>query len=408
MMLQESLAQLRECGLSGNDRVLTAVLEAAGLDVNRAVNNFLDGRDVYAPHTSTASARALEEDLSPRALQGKAPAAGRARRDKKKKEPGASTQQEPEVLQRKSYAQLSQSSGHHFSSCVSIITSENEEHPTGVHYEAGPGESYDIDVLRMRQTHSETGSIRKIRREKKGVWRFDKKGSTWGVYPGVVSVELERLFSALDRRGAAKAPRAPRAPAEDEESPEDPRCLADPVAFALSSLDSLDRHLSAESLSSEALASACELLLSAAEAGGLAEAVRAGALLEALAARHGLRCDVGHVRRAALVVGSMRLLQAVLGSTPGLSLVGLDLFDRKYLKVNMQDLGRKNCVRSLLARGMQLGSSSCAPQGKLLRKVEADAAPAWAQRCLDSMMNAYPQMPDSIRDRVFAWLGLDA
>mmetsp|Transcript_48557 Transcript_48557/g.97994 ORF Transcript_48557/g.97994 Transcript_48557/m.97994 type:complete len:432 (+) Transcript_48557:70-1365(+) len=423
MAVEASITRLRECGVAGDDGALAALLEAAGYDVNRAANLFLDGHAEYA---SIASVLASEVETSSRLLNREVqqqlrpaddlhdvavrPEKVPANKKKGKKGTGDLPAQDRDSSHRQSYAERSQAQqkgGQRSSLYVTTATSGSEELPVGVHYEAGPGESYDVDVLRMQQTHRETGSMRKIRREKKGVWRYDKKGRTWGVYPGFVAVELERIFLSLDRQRASLAQERPSQAAREASDQAPQQLSTDPVGLSLDSLAGAARSLEAASLSAEALEEAGELLLSAAEAGGLAEAVRAGALLEALAARHGLRCHAGHVRRAGLVVGSMRLVQAVLNTSPDLSLVGLDLFDRKYAKVNLQDLGRKNCVRCLLARGMRLGNSNFAPQGKLLRKVEADAAPAWAQRCLDSMMLACPQLPDSIRDRVCAWLGFD-
>merc|ERR1712187_121561 len=103
----------------------------------------------------------------------------------------------------------------------------------------------------------------------------------------------------------------------------------------------------------------------------------------------------------------MRLLQAVLDSTPDISLVGLDVFDRKYSKLRIQDAGLKNCIRSLLARGMHLGSQDRPPHSKLLRKIEADAEPLWVQRWLDAMLVACPHLPESVGDRIWELLGLD-
>merc|ERR1711879_712181 len=129
-----------------------------------------------------------------------------------------------------------------------------------------------------------------------------------------------------------------------------------------------------------------ELLFSAAEAATLSEVGRFVNLLLSFASRHGMRCDAGCARRAGLVVGSMRFLQAVFSTTPELCLIGEEVFDKKYPKLSLQDEGRKNCVRCLLARGMILGNRNFVPTSKLLRKVDADAEAAWVQRCLQSIM----------------------
>ena len=103
----------------------------------------------------------------------------------------------------------------------------------------------------------------------------------------------------------------------------------------------------------------------------------------------------------------MHLLRAVLASAPGLSLAGEDIFNRRYPKLRMQDEGRKNCIRCLLSRGMVLGTNDHLPQSKLLRKIEMDAEPLWAERCLDSMMRDCPKLPETIRTRILIYLDLD-
>merc|ERR1712228_784805 len=97
------------------------------------------------------------------------------------------------------------------------------------------------------------------------------------------------------------------------------------------------------------------------------------------------------------MAGSMRLLRVVLASAPGVDLVGQDIFDKKYPKLRVDDIGRKDCLRCLLARGMRLGSRDNAPQSKLVQKIEADATPSWEKRFLDSMMLAYPLLPELVR-----------
>merc|ERR1712196_212544 len=87
--------------------------------------------------------------------------------------------------------------------------------------------------------------------------------------------------------------------------------------------------------------------------------------------------------------------------------MGEDIFNKRYPKLRIQDEGRKNGIRCLLARGMVLGTNDRLPQSKPLRKIEMDAEPLWAERCLASIMHDYPQLPESIRTRILSWLGLD-
>lgn len=307
------------------------------------------------------------------------------------------------------------------SSRAVLIGTPGYELPTGVHYEAGDGDSYDVDIIRMEQVHCESGSVHRIRREKPTVWRFYKRGASWGTYPRDVCVELERIYLALgrrnmpwDRNSSKQGPTAELAPAMDTEVkriPAVPEGVAVTVGHirnaSLEALVDFERSLAEGSISPEACVVACDLLFSAAETGGAPEQERASRLLRALVARHGFQCTVGHARVAGLIVGSMRLLQAVLMSSPSLSLVGADVYDKKYPKLLIQAPGRKSCIRCLLARGMFLGSNDRPPHSKLLKKVEADAEPLWVERCLDGMMRRCALLPDSIRDRVCEMLGIE-
>merc|ERR1711879_378176 len=150
-----------------------------------------------------------------------------------------------------------------------------------------------------------------------------------------------------------------------------------------------------------------ELIFATAEVVTFREIGRITNLLLSFASRHGMRCDVGCARRAGLVVGSMRLLWAVFNTTPELCLIGEDVFDKKYPKLSLQDEGRKNCVRCLLARGMILGNRNYVPTGKLLRKVEADAEAAWVRKWLEAMLVVCSQLPQLVIDRIRGFLGLD-
>merc|ERR1719420_788032 len=99
------------------------------------------------------------------------------------------------------------------------------------------------------------------------------------------------------------------------------------------------------------------MIFSSEEAKG-SEIGAAASLLSTLASHQGLTCDVTHARHAGLVIGSMRLLRAVLASAPGLRLVGEDIFNKRYPKLRIQDEGRKNCIRCLLGTWHQRPSPS--------------------------------------------------
>jgi len=96
------------------------------------------------------------------------------------------------------------------------------------------------------------------------------------------------------------------------------------------------------------------------------------------------------------------LLREVLRSDAALALTGLEVFDQRYPSLKLNVPGRKNAIRSLLARGMTLGAH--APASKLLRKIEADSIPLWEEKCLEAMMNACPLMPERARDQVRSFL----
>lgn len=450
--LREEFALLRECGVTGDDAALAALLEEARMSADRAVSLFLErsappeaARDdsprrerarsstediagdllMYGDASSNVpsgmavgvsgeSDMALEgiraasdwtspqEDAGPissaRAVKMRHSADQKAGKRKNASRKEATPASIPKADCSKSHLRRKPLPDY-----ISILKREGEELPVGLRFQTEIGDCYEVDVTKMRATDVDRGSIRKIRREKPGVWRYDKKGRTWGIYSAELSIELDRIF--LARTGRTPQVRAEMLANPSADVHALPHWTTDPVGFSVASLEELEVRLAAESLSEEAVATACDLLFSAAEAGGMSEVDHALELLLGFAARHNMRCDISHARRAGLVAGSMRLLRAVLETSPGLSLVGADVFDRKYPKLSIQDVGRKNCIRCLLARGMQLGASSCAPQGKLLRKVEADAAPQWTQRCLEALTFACPQLPDLARDRICAWLG---
>merc|ERR1712232_1039252 len=104
--------------------------------------------------------------------------------------------------------------------------------------------------------------------------------------------------------------------------------------------------------------------------------------------QHGnLRCTLDDVRRAGLLVGSIAMLQLVLASNSKIQLQGMPIFDRRYPgQFKLNEVGRKRCLKAMLARGAVLGPPNLLPSSKLLRKIEADAMAEWARRYLDSMV----------------------
>mmetsp|Transcript_24667 Transcript_24667/g.44879 ORF Transcript_24667/g.44879 Transcript_24667/m.44879 type:complete len:417 (-) Transcript_24667:28-1278(-) len=136
----------------------------------------------------------------------------------------------------------------------------------------------------------------------------------------------------------------------------------------------------------------------------LAPGVKPSVVLPALSAlvRHqGLQFSVEDARRAALHVGSRAVLQLVLCSAPQVQVVGVDIFDRRYPGLVL-DESRKECIKILFARGAQLGK--VAPPGKLLRKVEGDMLEAWVWRYLDSAARAGIDFPDVVQQHVLEFI----
>lgn len=136
----------------------------------------------------------------------------------------------------------------------------------------------------------------------------------------------------------------------------------------------------------------------------LAPGVKASVVLPALRAlvRHQvLQFCVKDVRRAALHIGSISVLQLVLCSEPQVQLVGLGIFDRRYPGFIL-DESRKECIKILLARGAELGK--VAPPGKLLRKIEGEMLEPWVLRYLNSAASAGIDFPDVVQQHVLEFL----
>lgn len=326
---------------------------------------------------------------------------------------------------------------------------------TGVCYTAANGSVYEVDVVEMRQVNTGTLSVREVRRFNDKRWYYGPKIAPegglgdWCACAEDVSERLEALYqagvAADGNRCAAQSPICSSEGAADcARGLRGRGCSGSSVATtasgprgagSVSSLldgcsDSDDPGVPARPVSAPVRTSLLErahalelelpqngdvrrlevaervkeLALQAAVRGGPREAAAVAALLGRLAAAAGLRCTPADARRACLEAGSMTLLQAVLRSQSGPCLVGLPIFDRRHSGLRLNVQGRKECIRCLLSRGMVLGPERLVPQSKLLRKVEADAGPLWTARSLDSMMRAWPALPEAVRARVEAFL----
>jgi len=241
----------------------------------------------------------------------------------------------------------------------------------------------------------QTGELREVRRHKPGCWRSKANkcaSGGWAALPKEVSQELERT-----RSGAVKPQQRP-----DEARPVEVPCRRDPAPPEdLGDMIKLEESLGVGEMEPEICSQALAMAFREASRGPQA-ALASAKFVNRLANRQGLRCSSGDARRAGLLIGSMTLLKAVLASNTSLQLVGLEVFDQKYPGMKLNERGRKDGIRGLLARGMILGSH--APSSKLLHKVEADSVPLWESRFLDAMLLAYPALPETTVFRIKAFL----
>jgi len=133
----------------------------------------------------------------------------------------------------------------------------------------------------------------------------------------------------------------------------------------------------------------------------LCQGVSALAALRSLSENHGFRFSQEDIRHALLARGSPTLLKEMLCSEPQVQLLGMDIFDKRYPGLVLNE-GVRACIRILLSRGAKLGSF--APASKLLRKVEADELEAWTARYLTSMSCAQMDLPDHVRQLILNFL----
>lgn len=305
---------------------------------------------------------------------------------------------------------------HGLSGSVVLLRREDEELPSAVRWEASICECYDVDVAKMVVTDRSTGSTRNIRREKLGSWRYSKRGPSWGVFPGEVSVELERIYLTRIRNSLASAsqriPRAEQRKRIAGTTTEQESLLAgllpgarDLHEVSLGLVCELELTSATGSISAEACRAMCDLALRIAAAReSPADAANAAVLINRPRMRHGPCCAVGDARHAGLLVGRLQLIRAVLASAPNLEMAGEEVFDRKYPTLRVDDIGRKDRIRCLLARGMRLGNKAHVPHSKLLRKLEADGDALWSARYLDAMMAAHHCIPEQTRLRIQSYL----
>lgn len=321
-----------------------------------------------------------------------------------------------------------------------------------VRFTAGNGETYHVDLVQMYQRNVRSGNRRAVMR-KDGRWFFDDallhRGASekrdhapkWTRYSGELQVLLEAAFNERQFRPASQSSFGESLLIESR-SELKLRCPLDhPLGLASRWKHSCDlceaqgtvyrclhgcdydickqcseqmqkeQHGSAEHFLAVAhqelgvlepsdVRVACDALL----APGVQPSVALPAL-RALVNHQGLQFTAQDARRAALHIGSAAVLQLVLCSEPQVQVAGLDIFDRRYPGLVLDD-GRKECVKILSARGARLGT--LAPPGKLLRKVEADTLEAWVSRYFESATRAGIDLPDVVQQHVLDFIGCDS
>jgi len=253
------------------------------------------------------------------------------------------------------------------------------------------GVSFQVDVRRMEQQDVSTGQTVKVQRSKHGSWfvkKSSQKSGGWMPYPTDLSQRLEEVYMSIVPLEEAPAKLVSPSLANDaEEGAEELVCAVAEreKSLAMGEMGQLEV--------SEALHLVFEKV---AEQGRCFQA--AARLIVQLSQRQGLRCGPEEARRAGLVIGSMMLLQAILATNPAMQLFGFEVFDQKYTGIKLNQTGRKNGIRSLLARGMCLGGYT--PSSKLLKKIEADSSPLWQSRFCEALQQSFLFLPDPVMLRI--------
>jgi len=308
---------------------------------------------------------------------------------------------------------------------------QSPEVVTHVEHVTVSGDRCVIDVGKMRQLNCRTGLQQPVcRKRNQGQWKWQygtrekngaqektKEKTKWATYPAEVCEKLERAYHEHlgahygFHDGASTGSMGPSEMSGKVEISEPVRKESSDSLFEAPSPESLNETLEyleaaqPKTLSPEEGASVRSVALSTG-----ADPRIAFRTLRMLVRRHGIRCTLDDVRRAALLLGSMAMLQLVLSSDPSLQLVGMHIFDRRYPgQFKLNEEGRKRCLKALLARGALLGPSNYVPTSKLLRKIEADAFALWSHRYLDSVAAAgFPELPDHARHAIGQFLGLQS
>jgi len=395
------IARLREFGVTGEDREVEHLLANAHFDVQRALNLYFDRPEHFIPcvdedgRVCAATGTLGRRDRWPMLRDAIGVPDSNGVTSITITSSSSCRGVDRKNILRTPHPPRTQAGKDRKNSACRVLQTGQEGFvgQAEVHY-AAHGIAFQVDVSSMLQRDAATGQLVKVRRLKPGCWSVKKgsqKSNGWTPYPMELCMELERIYTGLLGNAACVG----------EESWE---CSAQPTLGSVRSLEALLEHESSlapgEMVPGDAATVGDVVLEEAAQ--DPSKRFLAARLITLLARRQSLRCTPADARKAGLIVGSMVLLKAVMTSAPHMNLIGTEVFDQKYSGMKLNERGRKNGVRSLLARGMSLGSH--APSSKLLRKIEADSVPLFEARLFDAMMRAYPAMPEHIVMRIKAFL----
>ncbi|CAE7230187.1 unnamed protein product [Symbiodinium sp. CCMP2592] len=242
-----------------------------------------------------------------------------------------------------------------------------------VRFTAQNGETYQVDVSKMRQRNLRTGTERAVTLRGQTGWHFDMNNTrtpdpAWLPY-------ARSLHKILDAAYASLTDTIPAAS-------EDAGCKVDQA-------ESQQDSKKDEAFDPRA---ACR--------DSLARDGAAQAIVEVLSEHPAVEFTIDEARAAAMS-GQVEALRLVLCRGPQVQLKGHDIFDRRYPGFVLTE-DHKCCIKIMLARGARLGKF--APSSKLLRKVESDTLLLWTNRFLHSLLLSGVVLPDHVQEHIVQFI----
>jgi len=227
-----------------------------------------------------------------------------------------------------------------------------------VRFTAPNGENYEVDLVKMRQRNLRTGNIRAVTCTSAGDtnhWFFDKNStktvSRWLPY----SKPLQRVLDDAKKK-----------------------CRCNDVEEEAESMEVTE-------------------LNEAKEVKRVENAVEAPALIPASAPAPDPAPEQPFMRlRRAALAGDIVVVHCLL-CVEQIQVFGQEIFDRRYPGFVLSK-DHKSCIKMLLSRGAKLGS--CAPTGKLLRKVDTDCLELWTTCFFRSASMAGIDLPEGVQQQI--------